>query len=142
VLGGIVAAFVLYWIASGAPGGYDLADGLAANGYCEHSSHGYSMQAGFAIEVILTLVFLFVILCATDKRTPAGFAPFAIGLCLNLIHLISVPVTNAPVNPTRGTGPALLVGDWALAQLGLLWVVPLAAAAIAGMVYRWIDEKQ
>jgi aquaporin Z len=106
VAGGIVAAAVLAWIASGAPGGYDLANGLASNGYGEHSPGGYSMQAGFVTEVILTLMFLVVILGATDKRAPAGFAPIAIGLCLTLIHLISIPVTNTSVNPARSTGPA------------------------------------
>jgi aquaporin Z len=142
VLGAILAAWVIYWIASGAPGGYDLANGLAANGYGEHSPHGYSMQAGFGAEVVLTLMFLFVILGATDKRAPAGFAPIAIGLCLTLIHLISIPVTNTSVNPARSTGPALLVGDWALAQLWLFWIAPLAGAAIAGLVYRWFENGE
>ena len=141
VLGAVVAAYVLYWIASGAPGGYDLANGLATNGYGEHSPSGYSMQAGFIAEVVLTLVFLFVILGATDKRAPAGFGPIAIGLCLTLIHLISIPVTNTSVNPARSTGPALLVGDWATAQLWLFWVAPLIGAAIAGIVYRWFEKE-
>ena len=141
VLGAVVAAYVLYWIASGAPGGYDLANGLATNGYGEHSPSGYSMQAGFVAEVVLTLVFLFVILGATDKRAPAGFAPIAIGLCLTLIHLISIPVTNTSVNPARSTGPALLVGDWATAQLWLFWVAPLIGAAIAGVIYRWFEKE-
>jgi aquaporin Z len=140
VAGGIVAAAVLAWIASGAPGGYDLANGLASNGYGEHSPGGYSMQAGFVTEVILTLMFLVVILGATDKRAPAGFAPIAIGLCLTLIHLISIPVTNTSVNPARSTGPALLVGDWATAQLWLFWVAPLIGAAIAGVIYRWFED--
>lgn len=140
VLGAIVAAYVLYWIASGAPGGYDLANGLATNGYGKHSPGGYSMQAGMLTEVVLTLMFLFVILGATDKRAPAGFGPIAIGLCLTLIHLISIPVTNTSVNPARSTGPALLVGDWAMAQLWLFWVAPLAGAAIAGIIYRWFER--
>jgi len=141
VLGAILAAWLIYLIASGAPGGYDLASGLAANGYGEHSPHGYSLQSGLVAEVVLTLVFLFVILGATDKRAPAGFAPIAIGLCLTLIHLISIPVTNTSVNPARSTGPALLVGDWAMAQLWLFWVAPLAGAAIAGLVYRWFEKE-
>jgi aquaporin Z len=140
VLGAIAAAWVLYWIASGAPGGYDLANGLANNGYGDHSPHGYSMQAGFAVELVLTLGFLIVILGATDRRAPAGFAPIAIGLCLTLIHLISIPVTNTSVNPARSTGPALLVGDWAMAQLWLFWLAPLIGAAIAGVIYRWFDK--
>jgi aquaporin Z len=139
VLGAIVAAALLAWIASGAPG-FDIAGGLASNGYGEHSPGGYSMQAGFVTEVVLTLMFLFVILGATDKRAPAGFGPIAIGLCLTLIHLISIPVTNTSVNPARSTGPALMVGDWAVAQLWLFWVAPLIGAAVAGLVYRWFDE--
>lgn len=140
VLGATVAAAVLAWIASGAPGGYDLAAGLASNGYGEHSPGGYSMGAGFITEIVLTLMFLIVILGATDKRAPAGFAPIAIGLCLTLIHLISIPVTNTSVNPARSTGPALLVGDWAIAQLWLFWVAPLVGAAVAGIVYRWFED--
>jgi len=139
VLGAVVAAAVLAWIASGAPG-FDIAGGLASNGYGEHSPGGYSMGAGFVTEVVLTLMFLFVILGATDKRAPAGFAPIAIGLCLTLIHLISIPVTNTSVNPARSTGPALMVGDWALAQLWLFWVAPLIGAAVAGVIYRWFEE--
>jgi len=139
VLGAILAAAVLAYIAGGAPG-FDIAGGLASNGYGDHSPGGYSMQAGFVTEVVLTLMFLFVILGATDKRAPAGFAPIAIGLCLTLIHLISIPVTNTSVNPARSTGPALLVGDWALAQLWMFWVAPLIGAAIAGVVYRWFEE--
>ncbi|MBT8063948.1 MAG: aquaporin Z [Xanthomonadales bacterium] len=141
VLGATVAAAVLAWIASGAPGGYDLAAGLASNGYGEHSPGGYSMGAGFVTEIVLTLMFLIVILGATDKRAPAGFAPIAIGLCLTLIHLISIPVTNTSVNPARSTGPALLVGDWAIAQLWLFWVAPLIGAAVAGIVYRWFEDE-
>ena len=140
VLGAIVAAALLYWIASGAPGGYDLAGGLASNGYGEHSPGGFSMKAGFVTEVVLTLMFLIVILGATDKRAPAGFGPIAIGLCLTLIHLVSIPVTNTSVNPARSTGPALIVGDWATAQLWLFWVAPLIGAAVAGVIYRWFEE--
>jgi aquaporin Z len=140
VLGAVVAAALLYWIASGAPGGYDLAGGLASNGYGEHSPGGYSMKAGFVTEVVLTLMFLIVILGATDKRAPAGFGPIAIGLCLTLIHLVSIPVTNTSVNPARSTGPALIVGDWATAQLWLFWVAPLIGAAVAGVIYLWFEE--
>jgi len=139
VLGAIVAAAVLAYIAGGAPG-FDIAGGLASNGYGAHSPGGYSMQAGFVTEVVLTLMFLFVILGATDKRAPAGFAPIAIGLCLTLIHLISIPVTNTSVNPARSTGPALMVGDWATAQLWMFWVAPLIGAAVAGVIYRWFEE--
>jgi len=140
VLGAVVAAALLYWIASGAPGGYDLAGGLASNGYGEHSPGGFSMQAGFVTEVVLTLMFLIVILGATDKRAPAGFGPIAIGLCLTLIHLVSIPVTNTSVNPARSTGPALIVGDWATAQLWMFWVAPVIGAAVAGVIYRWFEE--
>jgi aquaporin Z len=139
VLGAVVAAALLAWIASEAPG-FDIAGGLASNGYGEHSPGGYSMGAGFVTEVVLTLMFLFVILGATDKRAPAGFGPIAIGLCLTLIHLISIPVTNTSVNPARSTGPALMVGDWAVAQLWLFWVAPLIGAAVAGVIYRWFEE--
>jgi aquaporin Z len=140
VLGGIVGAGVLYLIASGAPG-FDLAGGLASNGYGEHSPGGYSMASGFVTEVVMTLMFLLIILGATDRRAPAGFAPIAIGLGLTLIHLISIPVTNTSVNPARSTGPALLVGDWALAQLWLFWVAPILGALIAGYVYRWLGAE-
>ncbi len=142
VLGAIAAAFLLRYIASGAPG-FDIAGGLASNGFGEHSPGGYSMQSALAIEVVLTFFFLLVILGATDRRAPAGFAPIAIGLCLTLIHLISIPVTNTSVNPARSTGPALVVGDWALGQLWLFWVAPVVGAALAGIVYRWLgSEKQ
>jgi aquaporin Z len=140
VLGATLAAAVLAWIAGGAPG-FDLAGGLASNGYGEHSPGGYSMGAGFVTEVVMTLMFLFVILGATDKRAPAGFAPIAIGLCLTLIHLVSIPVTNTSVNPARSTGPALMVQGWALAQLWMFWVAPLIGAAIAGIVYRWFEKE-
>ncbi len=141
VLGGIAGAFVLYMIASGAPG-FDLSGGLAANGFGEHSPGGYSLYSGFLTEVVMTLMFLVIILGATDRRAPAGFAPIAIGLGLTLIHLISIPVTNTSVNPARSTGPAVMVGDWALGQLWLFWVAPILGALIAGYLYRWLgDEK-
>jgi aquaporin Z len=139
VLGAIVAAALLAWIAGGAPG-FDLAGGLASNGYGEHSPAGYSMESGFVTEVVMTLMFLIIILGATDKRAPAGFAPIAIGLGLTLIHLISIPVTNTSVNPARSTGPALIVGGWAVAQLWMFWVAPLIGAAVAGLVYRWFEK--
>lgn len=139
VLGATAAAALLVCIASGAPG-FDVANGLASNGFGEHSPGGYSMQSGFITEVVLTLMFLIVILGATDKRAPAGFAPIAIGLCLTLIHLISIPVTNTSVNPARSTGPALMVGGWAIAQLWMFWVAPIIGAAIAGLVYRWFEK--
>ncbi len=143
VLGGIVAAAVLYFIASG-KAGFELSSGLAANGYAEHSPGGYSLLAGFVTEVVMTFMFLIVILGATDARAPAGFAPIAIGLCLTLIHLISIPVTNTSVNPARSTGPALIVGGWAISQLWLFWVAPLLGAALAGLVYRgiWGDGQR
>jgi aquaporin Z len=139
VVGAIVAAAVLAWIASGAPG-FELSAGLASNGYGEHSPGGYSMESGFVTEVVMTLMFLFIILGATDKRAPAGFAPLAIGLGLTLIHLISIPVTNTSVNPARSTGPALIVQGWAVAQLWMFWVAPIIGAAIAGFIYRWFEE--
>jgi aquaporin Z len=139
VLGAVVAAAVLAWIAGGAPG-FDLAGGLASNGYGDHSPGGYSMESGFVTEVVMTLMFLIIILGATDKRAPAGFAPIAIGLGLTLIHLISIPITNTSVNPARSTGPALIVGGWAVAQLWMFWVAPIIGAVIAGLVYRWFEE--
>ena len=140
VLGGFVGAFVLYMIASG-KAGFDLAGGLASNGYGEHSPGGYSLMSGLITEVVMTLMFLLIILGATDRRAPAGFAPIAIGLALTLIHLISIPVTNTSVNPARSTGPALLVGDWAIAQLWLFWVAPIAGALVAGYLYRWLGGE-
>ncbi len=134
VLGAIAAAGVLYFIASGKPG-FDVSGGLASNGYAEHSPGGYSMASGFVAEVVLTFMFLMVILGATDARAPAGFAPIPIGLALTLIHLIGIPVTNVSVNPARSTGPAIFVGDWAMSQLLLFWVAPIACAAVAGVVY-------
>jgi aquaporin Z len=132
--GAIAASAVLYAIASGAQG-FDLSGGFAANGYAEHSPGSYSLAAAFLAETVLTLFFLFVILGATDSRAPAGFAPIPIGLALCLIHLIGIPVTNVSVNPARSTGPALFVGDWALAQLWLFWVAPIAGAALGGLAY-------
>jgi aquaporin Z len=135
VLGAIAAAAVLYVIASG-KADFSLAGGFAANGFGEHSPGGYSFGACFVAEVVLTFFFLFVILGATHGRAPTGFAGIAIGLCLTLIHLISIPVTNTSVNPARSTGPALFVGGWALAQLWMFWVAPILGAALAGIVYR------
>ncbi|MGD0237876.1 MAG: aquaporin Z [Syntrophorhabdales bacterium] len=140
VIGAIVAAAVLYVIASG-KAGFDLASGFASNGYGAHSPGGYSLTAALVAEVVLTLFFLLVILGSTDKRAPQGFAPIAIGLCLTLIHLVLIPVTNASVNPARSTGPALFVGGWAIAQLWLFWVAPLIGAAIGGIVYRVLGEN-
>ena len=140
VLGAIAGAFILYMIASG-KAGFDLAGGLASNGYGEHSPGSYTLAAGFVTEVVMTLMFLLIILGATDRRAPAGFAPIAIGLGLTLIHLISIPVTNTSVNPARSTGPALLVGDWAIGQLWLFWVAPIIGALAAGFLYRWLGEE-
>lgn len=140
VLGAVIAAAVILVIAKEAPNGYDAAArGLAANGYGEHSPDGYGLLAGLVAEAALTFVFLLVILGVTAKRAPAGFAGLAIGLCLTLIHLISIPITNTSVNPARSTGPAIFVGGWALAQLWLFWVAPLGGALIAGFVSRWLD---
>ena len=141
VLGAVVGAFVLLTIASGQPG-FDLAGGRASNGYGEHAPGGYSMASGLLTEVVMTLMFLVIILGATDRRAPAGFAPIAIGLGLTLIHLISIPVTNTSVNPARSTGPALMVGDWAIGQLWLFWVAPIIGALIAGYLYRWLSAEK
>jgi len=137
VLAAIAAAGVLYFIASG-QAGFDLTGGLASNGYVAHSPGGYTMASGLVTEIVMTFMFLFVILGATDARAPKGFAPIAIGLCLTLIHLVSIPVTNTSVNPARSTGPAIFVGDWALSQLWLFWVGPIVGAILAGIVYRWL----
>jgi aquaporin Z len=134
------AAGVLYLIASG-KAGFDLAGGFASNGYGAHSPGGYSMTSGLIAEVVLTGFFMIIILCATDGRAPAGFAPIAIGLALTLIHLISIPLTNTSVNPARSTGPALFVGGWAVAQLWLFWVAPIAGAVIGALIYRCIGSK-
>jgi aquaporin Z len=140
VIGAIVAAAVLYLIASGAAG-FDVAKGFAANGYGEHSPGKYSLLSAFIAEVVLTMMFLFIIMGATHGKAPAGFAPLAIGLALTLIHLISIPVTNTSVNPARSTGPALFVGGWAIAQLWLFWVAPLIGGAIGGVLYRWLSDE-
>jgi aquaporin Z len=135
VAGGIVGAAVLFVIASG-NADFSVSGGFASNGYAEHSPGGYSLTAGLVSELVMTFMFLIVILGATHKRAPVGFAGLAIGLALTLIHLISIPVTNTSVNPARSTGPALFVGDWALQQLWLFWLAPLLGAAIAGVVYK------
>lgn len=140
VAGAIAAGAVLYIIASGAPG-FDVSAGFASNGYGAHSPGGYSMTAALVTEVVMTMFFLIVILGATDKRAPAGFAPIAIGLALTLIHLISIPVTNTSVNPARSTGVALFVGDWAVAQLWLFWLAPIVGATLGALVYRFIGRE-
>ena len=141
VLGAIVGAGILYVIASG-KAGFDLSGGLASNGYADHSPGGYSIVSGFVAEVTMTFMFLIIILGATDSRAPSGFAPIAIGLGLTLIHLISILVTNTSVNPARSTGPALLVGGWAIAQLWMFWVAPIIGAALAGLVYRGVAAER
>ncbi|MGY3083877.1 aquaporin Z [Pseudomonas fragi] len=141
VLGGVIAAGLLYLIASGKPG-FDLAaSGLAANGYGEHSPGGYSMVSGLICEITMTAMFILIIMGATDKRVSAGHAPLAIGLALTLIHLISIPVTNTSVNPARSTGPALIVGGWAIQQLWMFWLAPMVGAAIGAVVYRWLGKE-
>ena len=137
VAGGIAAGGVLYVIASGAPG-FDVSAGFASNGFGAHSPGGYSLQAALVCEVVMTMFFLLVILGATDKRAPAGFAPIAIGLALTLIHLISIPVTKTSVNPARSTGVAFYVGGWAIEQLWLFWVAPIVGAALGAFTYRFI----
>jgi len=141
VLGGILAGGVLYIITSG-KAGFDLAGGFASNGYGIHSPGGYSLLAALVCEVVMTMMFLLIILGATDKRAPQGFAPIPIGLGLTLIHLISIPVTNTSVNPARSTAVALFVGDWAIAQLWLFWVAPIAGALIGAAVYRFIGGTE
>ncbi|CAH1904519.1 water channel AqpZ [Candidatus Nitrotoga sp. HW29] len=141
VLGGVVAGGVLYLIASG-KAGFELSAGFASNGYGAHSPGGYSLVAAFVTEVVMTMMFLFVILGATDKRAPQGFAPIAIGLCLTLIHLISIPVTNTSVNPARSTGVALFVGDWAISQLWLFWVAPIIGGILGAVIYRLISSEE
>ncbi|MGA2594628.1 MAG: aquaporin Z [Bryobacteraceae bacterium] len=140
VLGAMVAGGVLYGIASGKPG-FEVG-GFAANGFGEHSPGGYSMESAILAEGVLTFMFLMIILGATDKRAPAGFAPIAIGLGLTLIHLIGIPVTNLSVNPARSTGPAVIVGGWALQQLWLFWVVPIVGGALAGLAYPWLAAEE
>jgi aquaporin Z len=141
VIAAIVAAAVLYLIATGQPGFNVQESGFAANGYGEHSPGGYSLLSGLVTEVVLTFVFLFIIMGATDKRAPLGFAAIAIGLGLTLVHLVGIPVTNLSVNPARSTGPALFVGGWALAQLWLFWVAPIVGALLAGWAYRFLAEE-
>ncbi|CDU11708.1 aquaporin Z [Vibrio coralliirubri] len=136
VIGGIIAGGVLFVIASGQAGFDAAASGFASNGYGEHSPGGYSLTAALVCEVVMTMVFLFVIMGATDSKAPAGFAPIAIGLCLTLIHLISIPVTNTSVNPARSTGVAVFVGDWAVSQLWLFWVAPIIGAVVGAMIYK------
>jgi aquaporin Z len=141
VLGGIAGAGVLYVIASGHPG-FDLAGGFASNGYGEHSPGGYTLLACLVTEIVMTFGFLFVIMGSTHGSAPKGFAPTAIGLCLTLIHLISIPVTNTSVNPARSTGPAVFVGGGALSQLWLFWVAPILGGALAGIIYRWVGGAE
>lgn len=140
VLGGIAAGGVLFLIASG-QAGFNVAGGFASNGFGEHSPGGYGLVSALVTEIVLTMMFLVVILGATDKRAPQGFAPVAIGLCLTLIHLISIPVTNTSVNPARSTGVAVYVGGWAVAQLWLFWVAPIVGAIAGAAVYRFIGGE-
>jgi aquaporin Z len=140
VLGASAGAAVLYLIASG-KADFSLAGGFASNGYGAHSPGGYSLVAAFACETVMTFVFLLVIMGATHGAAPKGFAPIAIGLCLTLIHLVSIPVTNTSVNPARSTGPALFEGGWALQQLWLFWVAPLLGGGLGGLVYRWLSPN-
>lgn len=141
VLGGLIAGGVLFVIASGKEG-FDVAAGFASNGYGAHSPGGYSLLAALLTEIVMTMMFLLVILGATDKRAPQGLAPIAIGLCLTLIHLISIPVTNTSVNPARSTGVAVFVGGWAIGQLWLFWVAPIIGAIIGAAVYRAIGSTE
>jgi aquaporin Z len=140
VIGALIAGSVLYLIASG-KADFNVADGFASNGYGEHSPGGYSLVSALVTEVVLTMMFLLVIMGATDKRAPQGMAPLAIGLCLTLIHLISIPVTNTSVNPARSTGVAFFVGDWAVAQLWLFWVAPIVGAILGAVIYRYISSS-
>lgn len=141
VLGAVAGAGVLYLIAKGQPG-FSLAGGFASNGYAEHSPGGYSLGSGLVCEVVMTALFLVIILGSTDERAPKGLAPIAIGLGLTLIHLISIPVTNTSVNPARSTGPAVFVGGWALQQLWLFWVAPIAGAILGAAAYRWLGARE
>ncbi len=141
VAGGIAGAAVLYIIASGQAGFDATAGGFASNGYAAHSPGGYSLLAALVTEIVMTFMFLMIILGATDKRAPQGFAPIAIGLGLTLIHLISIPVTNTSVNPARSTGVAIFQGSWALSQLWLFWLAPIVGAVLAGLVYRWFEKE-
>jgi aquaporin Z len=139
VIGGVVGAALLYVIASGKVG-FEIG-GFAANGYGEHSPGGYGVGSALVAEIVLTMMFLFIIMGATHGKAPAGFAPLAIGLALTLVHLVGIPVTNLSVNPARSTGPAVFVGGWALAQLWLFWVAPVIGGAAGGVLYRWISEE-
>jgi aquaporin Z len=141
VLGGILAGGILYLIATG-KAGFEVSGGFASNGYGDHSPGGYSLQAALITEVVMTMMFIVIILGATDGRAPAGFAPLAIGLGLTLIHLISIPVTNTSVNPARSTGVALYVGGWAMAQLWLFWVAPIVGGALGAVLYRFIGGSE
>ena len=141
VVGATIASGVLYFIANGAPG-FDLAKGFAANGYDMHSPGGYSLIASFAMEVVMTAAFLFVIMGSTHGKAPAGFAPLAIGLALTLIHLVSIPVTNTSVNPARSFGPAVFVGGWALQQLWMFWVAPILGGVVGAIAYRAVSPDE
>lgn len=141
VLGAVLAAAVLYVIASGAAG-FDVTKGFASNGYGEHSPGGYSLVSALVIEIVMTMFFLIIIMGATDERAPKGFAPIAIGLALTLIHLVSIPVTNTSVNPARSTGVALFVGDWAVAQLWLFWVAPIVGGLLGAVTYRFVASEK
>lgn len=141
VIGGLAAGGVLYLIASGADG-FDAATGFASNGFGEHSPGGFSMQSAIIAEVVMTMMFLLVIMGATDRRAPAGFAPIAIGLCLTLIHLITIPVTNTSVNPARSTGVAIYQGSWAVEQLWLFWLAPIVGAVIGAIIYKTIGAEE
>lgn len=140
VIGGLAGGGILYLIATG-QAGFDLTGGFASNGYGEHSPGGYSMIAALITEVVMTMMFLLVIMGATDNRAPAGMAPIAIGLCLTLIHLVSIPVTNTSVNPARSTGVALYAGDWAVSQLWLFWVAPIIGAILGAVIYKYIASE-
>lgn len=137
VIGGLAAGGVLFVIATG-KAGFDVSAGFASNGFGDHSPGGYSLTSAFVTEIVMTMMFLLVILGATDKRAPAGFAPIAIGLCLTLIHLISIPVTNTSVNPARSTGVAIYAGDWAISQLWLFWLAPIIGGILGAVVYRFL----
>ena len=141
VLGGIAAGGILYIIASG-QAGFDVSAGFASNGYGEHSPGGYGLMSALVCEIVMTMVFVIVILGATDKRAPKGFAPIAIGLCLTLIHLISIPVTNTSVNPARSTGVAVYVGDWAVSQLWLFWLAPIVGGLIGAVIYKYLGSDE
>ena len=141
VLGGIAAGGILYIIASG-QAGFDVSAGFASNGYGEHSPGGYGLMAALVCEIVMTMMFVIVILGATDGRAPKGFAPIAIGLCLTLIHLISIPVTNTSVNPARSTGVAVYVGDWAVSQLWLFWLAPIVGGLIGAVIYKYLGSNE